>query len=182
MPDPQPIPYATPGRRAAPTGDVLTAATAGWRTAAAAAWLAGTLAAAAYAIITFYDQQQAVAAAPLNLAGGLPAMASLAVALAGPAAFPVGVGAAAAGTLYFRPVGRLLWVVCLPAVAGCASAVVMAQYAAAPAPAVLVLAAAVVTQAGLAFAGLQLGRPVGRWLARHLVPPPLRASLIAVWV
>ena len=44
------------------------------------------------------------------------------------------------------------------------------------------LALSVAAQAGLVYTGTLLGRPVARWLARRLVPPPLRPAVIALWV
>ena len=181
--DPQPIPYATPARKGVPpldpSTDVLTAATVGWRTAVAAAWLAGVLAAAAWAVATLYDQQQGAGVDAVLTPGRPPPLVGLAWALAGPVAFAVGVGAVAAVVLYHWTVGRLAWVATLPAVAGVGSAF---GAAASINPPVLGLLATAAVQAGLVYAGTHLGRPVARWLARRLVPPPLRPSLIALWL
>ncbi len=183
--DPQPIPYATPTRRGAPavpspSPEVLTSATVGWRTAAAAAWLAGVLGAAGYAVATFYDQQQGTGLT--SLVGAGPAVAAWVCTLGPPAAFAVAVGAVAAAVLYHWTAGRLAWVAAGPAVAGVGSALVVAQSSAAGPPALLGLAAVIAGQAAGVYAGTWVGRPLARWLARRLVPPPLRASLVAVWV
>ncbi len=180
--DPQPIPYATPSRRGGPSPEVLTAPTVGWRTAAGAAWLAAVLAVAWGAVTTLCDQEQALASLLARVAGGEPfAPADLVAAVAGRGGFALAVGGLAAVVLYHWPTRRLAWAVVLPVAAGLGTAVAMA----ADSPAggwVPGLSGAVALQAGLVYAGTHLGRPLARWLARHLVPPPLRASLVAVWI
>ncbi len=43
------------------------------------------------------------------------------------------------------------------------------------------VAAVALAQAGLAYLGTFAGRPLARWLAAHLLPPPLRAAVSGLW-
>ena len=181
----EPIPYATPARKGGST--VLTAATVDWRTAAGAAWLAGVLAILAWVAGQFFGQQQATASATFRLSltdlmTSAP-WAFLAYTAAGPAAFSVAVGAVAAAVFYNWSVPRLTWFAALPATAGCwSAATAVTPDTGLYAGPLATVGGIVIAQAGLTYAGTRIGRPLARWLARHLVPPPLRASLIALWV
>ena len=180
---PQPLPYATPARKDTrpPGGPVLTGATVGWRTAAGAAWLAGVVAGAGYGIATFYGQQQGF---NLNavVSPGRPSPVGIVCDLGLPAAAAVAVGAVAAVALYHWTARQLAWVAALPAVAGVWSGLVLAQDQTLGAGTATGLLCVVAVQAALVFAGTHLGRPVARWLARQVVPPPLRAAVVALWV
>ena len=183
MPRPPPVtPYASPTTDVPLSADLPPAT---WRTAAAAAWLVGVLAAIGTAAVHLCDDQRTLAFALRELTAGrvsLPGLVSVAIASAEAVAFATAAGMVAAAVLYDVPVNRLAWLAAGPAAVGCWSAVMMVT-SGAPGPGeVSGLAAAIATQCGLVFAGTRVGRPVARWLARRLLPPPLRVALVSLWV
>ena len=182
MPTARPVAYASPQTDAPLSADLPPAT---WRTAAAAAWLVATLAALAYVAVHLCDDQQTLANVLRDLKPAGVSLVTLVAAVtagAGPAVFAVAVGMVAAAVGYDRPVNRLAPLAAAPVVVGCWSALMLVTYVVPTVAQLTALVAAIALQCGLVFAGTRLGRPAARWLARRVLPPPLRVHLVALWV
>ena len=179
---PTPVAYASPAEPVAMVADV---SPAGWRAAAGAAWLAGVLAAVAWAAAKLAEDQQTIGntAAWVILNGSAGRLGSTlissAAGVAGPVVFALAAGIVVATVLYDRRVNRVAWAAAGPVLVGCWA---LLPGVVAAGPNVLGVTMAVVVQSALVFAGTRVGRPVARWLARHLVPPPLRVAVVSLWV